>query len=215
MFMSVDLPAPFSPSSAWISRSLRSSSMASLATVPVGKRLVMSCISRTGVLSLIVSFKKGAGRPEGRPAPHHLLVRRVSRDGFELPRLHVRESCLELVLEACRDRSEVADGRKGDAVVRGVVEEVAALLALVLLPLALVTCRCLALLRRARVRAVLRGCDRLLLVLVLHAGIDPGVACRTLCARVGKCRAPEDYIDAVADHRLGDRIPLVRRVEVL
>src|SRR5688500_17960757 len=178
MFMSVDLPAPFSPSSAWISRSLRSSSMASLATVPVGKRLVMSCISRTGVLSLIVSFKKGAGRPEGRPAPHHLLVRRVSRDGFELPRLHVRESCLELVLEACRDRSEVADGRKGDAVVRGVVEEVAALLALVLEPFDRVTRRDLELLLRARDRAVLRGWERLVLVHVHPDAIDLGVAGR-------------------------------------
>src|SRR6188472_2641961 len=46
MFISVDLPAPFSPSSACTSPSRRSKSVLSLATVP-GKRLVMWRISST------------------------------------------------------------------------------------------------------------------------------------------------------------------------
>src|SRR5882757_1031662 len=46
MFMSVDLPAPFSPSSAWISPMRRSRSMASLATRP-GNVLVMLISSTT------------------------------------------------------------------------------------------------------------------------------------------------------------------------
>src|SRR3990170_930480 len=47
MFMSVDLPAPFSPSSAWISPARTSRSMPSLAMTP-GYRLVMPRISSSG-----------------------------------------------------------------------------------------------------------------------------------------------------------------------
>jgi hypothetical protein len=44
MFISVDLPAPFSPNSAWISPARTCKSTASLATTP-GKSLVMPRIS--------------------------------------------------------------------------------------------------------------------------------------------------------------------------
>ena len=50
-FISVDLPAPFSPSSAWISPARTSRSTASLATTP-GKILVTPRSSSTGVLEL-------------------------------------------------------------------------------------------------------------------------------------------------------------------
>src|SRR4029453_7670712 len=47
-FISVVLPAPFSPRSAWTSRRRRSRSIESLATIP-GKRLVIPRSSRTGL----------------------------------------------------------------------------------------------------------------------------------------------------------------------
>src|SRR6266571_867462 len=95
MFISVVLPAPFSPRSAWISRSPRSRSIESFASVPVAKRLVTPRISRTGVLSLI----RKAGRPEGRPASNS-LTGSGSRDRLELAGLHVLGGLLALVLEA-------------------------------------------------------------------------------------------------------------------
>ena len=67
MFMSVDLPAPFSPSSAWISPSRRSRSTASFASVPVGKRFVMPRISRTGGTSLMGSSCDERADPEAGP----------------------------------------------------------------------------------------------------------------------------------------------------
>src|SRR5687768_13989231 len=106
MFMSVDLPAPFSPSSAWISSERSSRSIASFASVPVPKRLVMPRISRTGGLSVIRAPFNEAGRPEGRPASSYVRWS-GSRDGLELARLHVRGGLLDLVLEARRDRTEI------------------------------------------------------------------------------------------------------------
>src|SRR4029079_10465519 len=62
MFISVDLPAPFSPSSACTSTSRRSKSTSSLATVP-GKRLVMWRISSTvRVASAIAARFYGSDR---------------------------------------------------------------------------------------------------------------------------------------------------------
>src|SRR5438093_1018816 len=51
IFISVDFPAPFSPSSAWTSPRLRSKSTWSLASTP-GNRFVMPRSSRTGAASI-------------------------------------------------------------------------------------------------------------------------------------------------------------------
>src|SRR2546427_8908303 len=118
MFIRVVLPAPFSPRSAWISRSPRSRSIASFASVPPGKRLVMPRISRTDVLSLITK----AGRPEGRPA-FNSLTGSGSRDRLELAGLHVLRGLLVLVRQARRDRTQVPDLGRADSVVRRVVGE--------------------------------------------------------------------------------------------
>src|SRR5947208_11429313 len=66
MVINVDLPAPFSPSSAWISPRPRSKSTASLARTP-GNRFVMPRSSRTrGASAIGIDNPTGAG-PE--PAP--------------------------------------------------------------------------------------------------------------------------------------------------
>src|SRR5256886_11661868 len=68
MFISVDLPAPFSPRSAWTSPGKRSKSIASLATPP-GKRFVIDRSSRIGP-SLIRSHSMAAREGQtGEPAP--------------------------------------------------------------------------------------------------------------------------------------------------
>src|SRR5437867_3678732 len=127
MFISVVLPAPFSPRSAWISRSPRSRSIESFASVPVAKRLVTRRISRTGVSLLI--RKSG---PTRRPARFDSLTGSGSRDRLELAGLHVLGGLLELVRQARRDRAQVPDLGRADAVVRRVVGEVTGLLPLVL-----------------------------------------------------------------------------------
>src|SRR5579884_4202949 len=92
MFISVDLPAPFSPSSAWISPRRRSKSTESFASTP-GNRFVMPRSSRTGVAS---SIGCGRGRaqcpPPSRLGPwvrrRHLdlALRDQLRDRVDLPR---------------------------------------------------------------------------------------------------------------------------------
>src|SRR2546421_10750327 len=68
MFISVDLPAPFSPSSAWTSPGKRSKSIPSLATTP-GKRFVIDRSSRIGP-SFIRSHSMAAREGQtGEPAP--------------------------------------------------------------------------------------------------------------------------------------------------
>src|ERR1700756_3184971 len=68
MFIRVDLPAPFSPSSAWTSPSRRSKSMWSLARTP-GNCFVMPRNSRTGVSSMGGDSMppKAEGGPRPRP----------------------------------------------------------------------------------------------------------------------------------------------------
>src|SRR5678815_5222204 len=144
MFMSVDFPAPFSPRSAWISRWPRSRSIASVASVPVGKRLLTSRISRTGVSSLITKRADPYGRPASFP-----FTGFGSRDRLELARLHVLGGLLDLVLQTRGDRAQVADLGRADAVVRRVVGEVTRLLALVFEALDRVARRVLQVLFRA------------------------------------------------------------------
>src|SRR5947207_947099 len=67
MFISVDLPAPFSPSRAWTSPGKRSKSIPSLATTP-GKRFVIDRSSRIGP-SLIRSPFYGGTRGADRVSP--------------------------------------------------------------------------------------------------------------------------------------------------
>ena len=58
--MSVDFPAPFSPSSAWISPGRTSRSIPSLATTP-GYRFVMPRISSAGAVTIWVTAASGCG----------------------------------------------------------------------------------------------------------------------------------------------------------
>src|SRR5580765_5050137 len=74
MFISVDLPAPFSPRSAWISPRPRSKSTASFASTP-GNRFVMPRSSRTGAASAIGVGSYGGG-PEPAPVVLSCLLRR-------------------------------------------------------------------------------------------------------------------------------------------
>src|SRR6186997_3155417 len=61
MFISVDFPAPFSPSRAWISPRRRSKSTRSLARTP-GNRFVIPRSSSTTSRSAMRSDSKGVGR---------------------------------------------------------------------------------------------------------------------------------------------------------
>src|SRR4051794_8909604 len=99
MFISVDLPAPFSPRSACTSPSSRSRSMWSFATMP-GKRLVMPRSSRTGGWATD-SKNSGAGRRRPAPRIRAALLDRL-RDALDETLLQ------QLVLR--RDR--VADRRR-------------------------------------------------------------------------------------------------------
>src|SRR5262245_28920338 len=112
--MSVDLPAPFSPSSAWTSPRRRSKSTWSLATTP-GKRFVMPRSSRTAGSCAIGGNPRGRERvPPPGLAVCLLLDRRV-----DLARLDL---CGELVralrvLPSDRRRQGLAQPAVSDAVV--------------------------------------------------------------------------------------------------
>src|SRR3954452_22919654 len=100
MFISVVLPAPFSPSSACTSPRRRSRSMWSLATVP-GKILVIPRSSRTFAASAAIRAILGG---ELDPTP-------LNRPPLEL------DCCLDLDLAACdqlRDRVGLRDVRLRD-----------------------------------------------------------------------------------------------------
>src|SRR5689334_4453854 len=104
MFISVDLPAPFSPRSACTSPGARSKLTWSLASTP-GNRLVIPRSSRSGasdIGSIVQSCSErirrlpgaaAAGAPVGRPGPlcgdGRLLDGR--RDALDLPGLEERE----------------------------------------------------------------------------------------------------------------------------
>src|SRR5438309_11533027 len=143
MFMSVDLPAPFSPRSAWISPRRSAVSIAAFARVPVGNSFVIPRISRTGGWSVMRSARDeradpGAPAPSGAPTPEagpldlDSLATHSLGDGLQLPGCHVRDRLLELVFESGGNRVQVADRRGADTAVGGVVHEVAGLLAFVL-----------------------------------------------------------------------------------
>src|SRR5438552_8961484 len=210
MFIRVVLPAPFSPRSAWISRSPSSRSIASFASVPPGKRLVMPRISRTDVLSLITK----AGRPEGRPASNS-PTGSGSRDRLELAGLHVVGGLRELVRQSGRDRIEIPDRGRADAVVGRVVREVPGLLALVFEALDPVARRVLKVLLRAGDDAGGGVGERQVLVDIDADAVDLGVARRAQHARAGEAGDLEENVDALADHGLRRSLALVRRVEVL
>src|SRR5688500_9176311 len=78
MFISVDLPAPFSPRSACTSPARRSKSTPSLATTP-GKRFVMPLSSRRGASLIVGSWRGGLERPPLLFEPN-LLDRLGDRD---------------------------------------------------------------------------------------------------------------------------------------
>src|SRR5437588_11120494 len=123
MFISVDLPAPFSPSRACTSPRRRSKSTLSSATMP-GKRFVIPRISRTAAASTRAILRRKAG-PEARlsipPLRPALEVGRdvqLARDDQALVLVH------ELQVWPC-DRVGLPDGH---AVVLQVEEEVGATL---------------------------------------------------------------------------------------
>src|SRR6478609_5908464 len=75
MFISVDLPAPFSPSSAWTSPLRRSKFTLSLASTP-GNRFVIPRSSRRGASAIARAILSG-----GTQAARQLLCRRASTHG--------------------------------------------------------------------------------------------------------------------------------------
>src|SRR5213593_1588966 len=210
MFISVDLPAPFSPKRAWISPRRTVSAMSSFASVPVWNRFVIPRISRTGGASLIGSSNEE--RADRLAGPLDVMRWRVPlRDGLELPGLHVRDRLLDLVFESGRHGTQVADRRDANAV----VDEVAGLLALVLETFDPVADRVLQALLSARDDAVLHVREREVLVHVDADAPDLPVSRGPERAGAGEPGDLEHHVDALADHRLGRGLPLVGCVEVL
>src|SRR5919201_6612592 len=156
MFISVVLPAPFSPRRAWISPARTSKLMSSLARTP-GKRLVMPRISSAGGRSVMCS-RCGGPATAGPPPAHARSFERVER-----PRLHVGDRLVDLRLKAGR-RRDVADRRDADAAIARVIGEVATLQALVLPTFERVVDRALQVLLSARDDAALGIRERVVLV---------------------------------------------------
>src|SRR5579859_4589862 len=117
MFISVVLPAPFSPSRARISPWLRVRSMWSLASTP-GKRLVTPCSSRMGGIS---AASKAQGRSFRTPLRvTHWLGLGTLGDGrhVDLAGHQVSLERVQLALRAGRDQAGVVViGRQAHAVV--------------------------------------------------------------------------------------------------
>src|SRR3954452_8744568 len=106
MFISVDLPAPFSPSSACTSPSSRSRSMWSFATIP-GNRFVTPRSSRTGGAAT-GRESRGAGRR--RPAPSRVPLLDRLRDALDRARLQRHELLGDGAADRGRDaRAPLAD----------------------------------------------------------------------------------------------------------
>src|SRR3989454_8116778 len=208
MFISVVFPAPFSPSSAWISPARTSKLMSSFARTP-GKRFVMPRISSAGGGSLMATKRVGGPATAGPPSRSLGSLQRVERS-----RLHIRERLVDLRLES-GGRRDVADRRDTDAAVCRVVDEVAALEALVLPALDPVVDRALEVLLGTGDDASLRVRKRVVLV---HVDADaPDLRAARGAERPGPGEASdlEDHVHALVDHRLRGGLALVRRVEVL
>src|SRR5580765_1626350 len=200
MFISVDLPAPFSPSSAWTSPALRSKSTWSLATTP-GNRLVMPRSSRTveGSTATAADSREAAGGA--------LLERRgdldLARDDLLLQLVHLFDEGLR------HRRVDLADVH---AAVLEVEEQVASAPELVLGDE-------LRGLEDAVVDALDAGGEHALRVVVLvlvdadapDAGLVRGLE-RAEPAAAGDL---EEHLCALRDLVLGHRLALVRSDEVL
>src|SRR5579875_3887956 len=115
MFISVDLPAPFSPSRQWISPGATSRSMWSFA-VSAPKRFVMPCsCSRTRAPSSRVVERGRTGSARPRSGGSLEGGRRRARDGAVLD---ARLDGLQLAGQRRRDlRRVVVEGREADATV--------------------------------------------------------------------------------------------------
>src|SRR5215213_9454708 len=123
MLISVDLPAPFSPSSAWTSPRRRSKSMWSLASTP-GNCFVIPRSSRTGISST-VRLNNRAG-PEARSVDTMCQALPDRRRGLQLPADDLLLEGVELDEPGLLDVRLLADLAQTDAPVLQVEDEVAA-----------------------------------------------------------------------------------------
>src|SRR3954447_13476891 len=233
MFISVDLPAPFSPSSACTSPSRRSKSTSSFATMP-GKRLVMWRISSTvRVASAIAARFYGSARgcvrglwrnkreragSQARPLwSYDPAIRSAVGDtgarGLELARRDLLRPGIELGDQRCAGRSLGADLAVADAAVLHVEETVDTALVLALRDqLDRLRDACIDLLLRARQH----GCAEERLVVV---DADAPGARRVGSTRDGAQAAAagnlEHDVRALTDLVESNRLALVLRDEVL
>src|SRR6185312_15829758 len=123
MFISVDLPAPFSPRSAWTSPSRRSKLMSSFATIP-GKRFVTCRISRTRDRSGIrgILFRTRTHRWPTRAAARQ---RRSAARNVDVAGADLLRDVVELLDQGCAVGRFGAHLPVADAAVRDVVERLA------------------------------------------------------------------------------------------
>src|SRR5918992_2765489 len=116
MFISVDLPAPFSPRSACTSRRRISKSTWSLATTP-GKTFVMPLSSRRGVSSIGERGGGGTGPPPREACLRHGLGDRdLPVDDHLLLLLDlVEEGLLDLVRDLAEPDAVLREAERGQA----------------------------------------------------------------------------------------------------
>src|SRR4051794_4672989 len=125
MFISVDLPAPFSPSKACTSPRRRSKSTWSFARTP-GKRLVIPRSSRTGVSVAATvggdSTERRSGRARGPPASRIRRFLLDDRRGLDLARDDLRPKSGDLLEERGRHvRADLAEAHAAVLQVEGQV----------------------------------------------------------------------------------------------
>src|SRR5215218_9970066 len=197
MFISVDLPAPFSPSSACTSPFCRSKSTWSFATTP-GNRFVMPRISRT-----VEASTAGDSMEVGGPGLQGRGDLDLARDDLLLQLVHLVDELLG------HGRVDLADGH---ALVLQVEEQVAAAPELVLGDL--VDRR-----EDAVVDPLHAGGEHplgvVVLVLVDPYAPDAGRVRRLERTEAAAARDLEEHLRALCDLVLGDCLALVGRDEVL